>query len=57
MKITFEIPDESKCMNVALVFVEEGTWYCMTEMLDTHELKDGASFKIPKKKREAADEE
>ena len=52
MKITFEIPDESKVMNVALVFMEDDTWYCVTEMLDTHALKDGASFKIPKKKRE-----
>ena len=57
MKITFEIPDESKCMNVALIFVEDGTWYCTPKMLDTHSLKDGASFKIPEKKREATDEE
>ena len=55
MKITFEIPDESKVMNVALVFMEDGTFYCVTNMFDTHELKDGASFEIPKKKREKDD--
>ena len=56
MKITLEIPDESKTMSVTLMFVEDGTWYCINGLFDTRLLKDGASYKIPEKKREASHE-
>ena len=57
MKVTVEIPDESKTMSVTLIFMEDGAWYCINALFDTKLLKDGANYKIPARKREADDEQ
>ena len=52
MKITLEIPDQSKVMNVALVYGRYGQIYCASKLFDTDDLKDGAKFSLILQKEE-----
>ncbi len=48
MKITLDIPDETGCMNIALVYQQKDWTMAMAaKMIGTSELKDGAVFHIP----------
>ena len=50
MQITIDIPDETKCVNVALVYQADDYWSMAmaASMLGTNELKDGGIYYIPK---------
>lgn len=50
MKITLEIPDGTKCLNVCIVYngAEYPTMYMASTMRTADELREGAEFRIPK---------
>jgi hypothetical protein len=57
MKITLEIPDETKCMNVCVVYQDGYPAMAMAAtMRGTDDLRDGAVFVLPTKRKESADD-
>ena len=49
MKITLDIPDETGCLNIALVYQQKDWTMAMAaSMLGTNKLKDGGIYYIPK---------
>ena len=53
MKITIEMPDSTRCVNISLVYQADAWSMAMAaSMFGSEELKDGAAFKVPKNKPE-----
>lgn len=53
MKITIEVPDSTKCVNISLVYQSDSWSMAMAaSMFGAEELKDGAEFQVPKNKPE-----
>ena len=51
MKITIEVPDSTKCVNISLVYQSDSWSMAMAaSMFGSEELKDGAEFQVPKNK-------
>lgn len=48
MKLEIDIPDATKCVNIALVYDERDVMVMASTMIGTDELCDGKVVKIPK---------
>lgn len=57
MRITIDIPDSTRCVNVALVYQDDNWTMAMAAtMLATKELKDGGIYFIPRSREVDNDE-
>lgn len=53
MKITIDIPDETRCITISLVYEDGSNRFAMAAtMKGTLDIEDGATFYIPKARAE-----
>ena len=56
MRITIDMPDSTKCVNISLVYQSDAWSMAMAaSMMGSDVLKDGAEFQVPKVTKESDD--